>query len=198
MPDLPPLDTSDEVVRRVVAGLSARPEWASWLVSDDLVRRFVLSVVAVADGRSPESQLRFLAPEDPFRVRESGEGMVIDPDGYHRFDLVAATFASLDTQGVARLYRQLHPLMEDAYRELGLPDRTFDETVRQAFARLLSTPVPSEPPAVQPDGGQWAFSAAELEALSPAQKDLLRMGPENAGRVQAKLRELADALGVPR
>lgn len=196
--DLPKLDASDEVVRKVVSGLSARPQWASWLVSDDLVRRFVLTVVAVADGRSPEEQLPFLVPEDPFSVRESGEGMVVDPRSYHRYDLAAATFASLDTEGVARLYRQLHPLMEDAYRELGLPDRSFDETVRQAFARLLGTEVPAAPVAVEPEGGLWAFSAPAIERLSPAQKHLVRMGPENAGLVQAKLRELADALGVPR
>jgi len=196
--DLPTLDASDEVVRRVVSGLSARPEWASWLVSDDLVRRFVLAVVAVADGRSPAEHLPFLVPEDPFYVRESGEGMVVDPRSYNRYDLAAATFASLDAQGVARLYRQLHPLMEDAYRELGLPNRSFDDTVRQAFAQLLSTKVPAPPVAVEPDGGLWAFSDPAVERLSPAQKQLVRMGPDNAAVVQAKLRELADALGVPR
>jgi hypothetical protein len=33
-----------------------------------------------------------------------------------------------------------------------------------------------------------------LEALSPAQKLLLRMGPANARKVQEKLRELGSAL----
>jgi hypothetical protein len=196
--DLPTLGASDEVVRRVVSGLSARPQWASWLVSDDLVRRFVLAVVAVADGRSPAEHLPFLVPEDPFSVRESGEGMVVDPQSYHRYDVVVSTFTSLDTQGVAKLFRQLHPLMEDAYRELGLPNRSFDDAVREAFAQLLGTKVPAPPVAVEPDGGLWAFSDPAVEGLSPAQKDLVRMGPDNAAVVQAKLRELADALGVPR
>jgi len=198
MLDLPELDASDEVVRRVVSGLSARPQWASWLVSDDLVRRFVLAVVSVADGRSPAEHLPFLAPEDPFTVRESGEGMVVDPQSYHRYDVVAATVASLDTQGVAKLFRQLHPLMEDAYRELGLPNRSFDDAVRQAFAQVLDTKVPAPPVAVEPDGGLWAYRAPDVEGLTPAQKNLVRMGPDNAALVQAKLRELADAMGVPR
>ena len=34
-----------------------------------------------------------------------------------------------------------------------------------------------------------------LEELSPAQKHLLRMGPENLQLIQAKLREIALALG---
>ena len=36
-----------------------------------------------------------------------------------------------------------------------------------------------------------------LEDLDDAQKDLLRMGPQNIRKVQNKLREMALALGVP-
>ena len=42
----------------------------------------------------------------------------------------------------------------------------------------------------------YHFADPALEALSPAQKQLLRLGPGNARRVQAKLRELAPALGL--
>jgi hypothetical protein len=43
-----------------------------------------------------------------------------------------------------------------------------------------------------------AYADPWLEDLSPAQKQLLRMGPSNQRRVQAKLRELAVAMGMPR
>jgi hypothetical protein len=43
----------------------------------------------------------------------------------------------------------------------------------------------------------WAFADPELEALSAAEKHLLRMGPENARQVQEKLSELAELLGYP-
>ena len=42
----------------------------------------------------------------------------------------------------------------------------------------------------------YHFADPALEELSPAQKTLLRMGPGNARLVQAKLRELAPALGL--
>ncbi len=194
--DLPELDASDEVVRRSVAELSSRPEWAAWLVTDDMVRHFVVSVVAVAEGRSPESQLRFLVPKGPFSTQASGERTVVDPGSFRRYDVATATFASLDTEGVARLYRQMHPLIEEAYRELGLPDRTFDETLSVAVGNLLRARVPDTPLEVAPEGGVYVFSAPDVEALSPAEKHLLRMGPENARRFQTKLREIAGALGV--
>ena len=194
--DLPELNASDELVRRSVAGLSSRPEWAAWLVNDDMVRRFVVAVVAVADGRSPEAQLRSLVPKQPFTVREEGERTVVDPESYRRYDVATATFTSLDTGGVARLYRQMHPLIEEAYRELGLPDRSFDETLAAAFDNLLTAGVPDTPLDVEPSEGVYVYSAPGIESLSPAEKQLLRMGPENARRFQAKLRELRAALGV--
>jgi len=40
----------------------------------------------------------------------------------------------------------------------------------------------------------YGFADARLQRLEPAQKQLLRMGPENVKRVQAKLRELVAAL----
>ena len=40
----------------------------------------------------------------------------------------------------------------------------------------------------------YTFADRELEGLSLAQKHLLRLGPDNARRVQDKLRALARAL----
>lgn len=208
--DLPELGASDEFLRRVAAGLSSRPGWVAWLATDELVRRFVRSVASVAAGSSPRDQLGFVAPEGSFRTRdaESGGGdgaataderTVIDPASYRRYDGATAIFASLDTQGTARLYRQLLPLFEEAYRELGFPaSASFEMAMTRAFETLLAVPVPEGPVAVEPDGAEaWRFADRELEALSPAQKHLLRMGPENARRVQAKLRELGQAMDLP-
>jgi hypothetical protein len=46
-------------------------------------------------------------------------------------------------------------------------------------------------------GAVYSYAKPALENLSPAQKQLLRMGPDNVKRVQIKLRELRDALGDP-
>lgn len=194
--DLPRLDASDEFIRRVAEGLSARPGWASWLAADDLVRRFVASVVQVSSGSSPASRLEHLAPQESFRVREFEGRTVIDPASYRRYDLLMATFVSLDEEGTARLYRQLHPLFEEAHRELGFPEDSFDEALARAVRTLLAVEVPEGPVEVEEDEGVYIFRDPELEALTPAEKQLIRMGPDNARRIQAKLRELADAMEI--
>jgi hypothetical protein len=194
--ELPPLSASDAFVRDLVTGLSAHPRVAAWLVTDDLVQRFVASVVSLAEGMSPVEHLQFLAPRGTFEARDAGGRIVVDPATYRRYDLLAETFVSLDTEGSARLYRQLHPLFEEAYRELGFTEPGFDETMARAVGNLLAVEVPDTPPALTPSGAAYAFEDPVLEERTDAQKHLLRMGPRNARRVQEKLSALAGRVGI--
>lgn len=196
-PALPALDSSDAFVRKLVSGLSSHPQLARWLATDKLVHRFVLAVVDVADGRSPEGVLGFLTPHRPFRARESGNRLTMDPASYRRYDALTAVIVSLDTAGVAKLYHELSPLMEQAYKDLGLRGGgTFQSALARAFGRLLAVSFPSRPPALVLNSVPYTFASPALEKLSPAAKHLIRFGPANGRKVQAKLRELAKAMGV--
>ena len=48
-----------------------------------------------------------------------------------------------------------------------------------------------------PKGASYAFEDEALEKLTPAQKQLARMGPRNARIIQDKLRQIALAIGIP-
>jgi hypothetical protein len=197
--EMPSLDASDELVRRLAACLSSNPVLASWVASDDLVRRFVVVVDNLAVGLLPRKEVPFLAPEGEFRAASAPAGPPrIDPVSYDRYDAAAAVISSLDAGGTVALYRRLRPLVDEAARErLGYGAERFDETLRRAILHLLETPVPSGPPALEPRVRSYHYADPRLEELSDAQKQLLRMGPENQRRVQAKLRQLARRLGVP-
>lgn len=194
--DLPALGASDAFVRTIAAELSSRPRLASWLATDGLVHRFVLAVVDVSVGRSPGSPLAFLSPERPFTVTVREGRLVTNPGSYHRYDAMAATFASLDTEGTARLFRRLEPLMEVSYRQLGLSDATFQETVARAFGRLLAVRFPETPAELRQGVTTYLYADESLEDAPGVVKDLLRVGPENGHIIQEKLRALADAMGV--
>lgn len=196
-PDLPNADASDAFVREVVERLSSHPEWAAWLATDTLVHRFVGAVVSVGAGRSPRSELGFMAPEGDFGVRRPEGRVLIDSASYARYDLPVTVFTSLDTEGTARLYRRLHPLFEEVHRGMGFTETPFDAAMARAMETLLAVPVPDGPVELVPSGAEaYEFRDPELESLSPAQKHLLRTGPENVRRVQRKLRELAEAMGI--
>jgi hypothetical protein len=195
--DVPPLDLSDPFVRELLRGLSSRPELAAWLATDGLVRNLVASIDAVANGTTPSTQLRRLAPAGPFRAEPRGEDFVIDARSYRRYDGIADTVASLDADGLARAYATLRPRLQEAYEELGYPEGNIDVAVERAIVRLLETPAVDRDVDVRPAPVLYQFTDVRLERLAPAQKQLLRMGPRNGRLIQEKLRDVARALGIP-
>lgn len=197
---LPPLGESDALVRELVGRLSAHPQLAVWLGADQLARRFVVLVVNVMAGENPRPNLRFLEPRERLAVLQRGSATVIDPASYARFDAFAAGIDSLDEAGSARVYRLLTPLFEAAFRELGHPEGGFDRALAAAARPLLEVPVLEGDLAVRPVQRVtrvYEYVDPRLEELSLPQKQLLRMGPRNVRRLQAKLRALSAALGLP-
>jgi hypothetical protein len=189
------LDESDEVVRELAKGLSSNPRLAAWLMSKDLIRKFVAAVDNIALGQSPRAHIGFFKPEGDFEVIEKSGEYFINPASYERYDPVAEVFASLDTKGTVTLYKKLRPALQEAYRELGYPEANFDDTLKKAIDELLKVPVVDEDIQVKKKIVTYTMVDPELEKLSPAQKHLLRMGPDNVKRIQSKLREMSQALG---
>jgi hypothetical protein len=62
---------------------------------------------------------------------------------------------------------------------------------------LLQTPVVEEPVLLRARVLSFRYDREDLEALSPAQKQLLRMGPRNLKLIQDQLRAVARELGIP-
>jgi hypothetical protein len=194
---LPVLDESDSLVRSVVAALSRRHELAAWLVTEDLIRRFVAATDSIAEGKSPREQVDMMWPKQKFKVIEREESIVVDPASYGRYNAIADVLVSLDTKGTVALYRRLKPLIAEAHRDLGYPDRNFDDTLTAAFWELLRAPVVVGDATLSTRILSYDYADSQLEGMSAAQKQLLRMGPTNVPRVQKKLRELARELGIP-
>jgi len=193
---LPALDESDAFARERAAAVSSRPELSAWLAGEGLVTRFVAAVDAVANGESPRSELPELAPRARFEAEERAGHPVLGLRSAARYDAVAAVFESLDAPTCARVQRALAPLFAQAYAQIGRRHDDFDAALARAFRELLRAPVRNGDPELVAGIRSLHFADPALEDLSPAQKQLLRMGPRNARRVQSKLRELATALGL--
>jgi hypothetical protein len=194
---LPPLAESDSFLREMLGALSNDGYLRTLLDTEDLARKFVVGVANVAEGTSPAKQLTHVRPEEPFTAIETSGRTVLDPESYRRYDVPVRFFQSLDTSAIAALYRRLEPLFEEAHSELGLTERKgFRDTLGRAIQSLLAVPVVEGPVRIRAVNVNYVYEDPALEKLSPAQKHLLRMGPENARRVQQKLVELKRALGL--
>jgi len=155
---LPPLDQSDSVVADLVRTLSSHPRVAAWLTTTGLIRNFAAVVLAIADGKTPAKLLTPLRPGAPFRVIERDGGIYIDNRSYDRYTPLAQAVSSIDAKGSASLYATLKPRIEEAYRELGHPDPSFDAALERAIVALLETPVRRSPPRLRPQGIGYAFA----------------------------------------
>lgn len=196
---LPSLDDSDAFVRQLAAGLSAHPELTRWLARAALVRTLTAVVVNVADGETPRPHLEFLAPKQRFRVgRRPARLIVPDPAGFAGYDLFADAIASVDAAAAAKAYRGLAPLFEAAYVELGHPEGGFPSALDKATRALLAVPVLPDGVELVPHAIGFRYADPKLEALTPAQKQFLRIGPRNVRFVQGKLRQVTEALAEPR
>ena len=194
---LPPLDETDDVVRELIRGLSSHPAVAAWMTTDGLILNFTVVTLRISNGESPAQELRAIGPIPPFRPRTAREDLFVAPSSYQRYNGYAEAVSALDARGAARLYTTLKPRIIDAYRRMGAPTGDFDPVLERAIVEMLRVPVVQGDIELAPHGIGYAFVDPRLENLSPAQKHLLRMGPQNVQAIQAKLREVADYLGIP-
>lgn len=191
------LDESDAIVRKLVAALSSHPRVAAWLTTNGLIRNFVVVVENVSTGATPAGHLRVLRPVGPFRVIENDEELRLDPRNYDRYTSFADAVASIDAAGAAQLYSRLKVRMNEAYADLGR-DEPFDRALERAIVALLDVPIVEGTVRLEEKGAtQYRYADTELEQLTQAQRQLLRMGPANVRVIQGKLREIALALGIP-
>lgn len=196
------LDDGDTQLRKLAAGWSSDPTFAKWL---DLLslRHLVAAAQLVADGASPRPALPFLSITGPFVVREveapkPAKGKVRPPPGlfvatasYARYDGLLQVFGSVNAAAAGDAYAQLRPFCDAAFGEIGRPGKRFDDVLTAALRRVLEVkPIDGEVELV-PKGAVYAFADPALEALSAAEKQVLRLGPENGRVLQRQLREFA-------
>jgi len=184
-------------IASIVSGISSHPEWAAWLITDDLLTRFVTAVEAVADGYSPADELDFMAGDGPFLVRKDDDRLVIAAGTFRRYSLAVDVLSSIDVDGAVAVFRRLEPEIEEVRGEVSWHRGDFEDRLRQAIDHLLAVDIPGEPLAVERRTVSYAFADDRYERLSGAQRQLLRMGRANAEAVQQQLRNLRAAFGWP-
>ena len=192
---LPPLDAMDPLMRSLLSALSARPELARWLATDNLVQQLAAAIDKASQGKSSSKEFKAIAPAGPFAISRTGGRRTIDPAGYRRYDGLVGTVTSIDASAAARVYKTIRPRLNEAYRNMGHPGGDVDRAVRQALDILIDTPVVRQPIAVvEGTGARWAYADPKLESLTQTQKQLLRMGPDHIESLLVWLRALRDAL----
>lgn len=189
---LPALEASDAAFQPAL--VAAAPGLDDWLVPDGLIRRLVVTVDNLAREQVAVEQRPLAPAPESFRVLEAGDGLVISPENYARYQPVVNIVAAADLPAVVAVYRRFYPLFQQAYEELGYPDGYFNDRLIAVIDSLLATPDVTGPVAVVRPKVMYRYADPALEALPAGQKLLLRIGPQNRAVVRERLQALRGLL----
>ncbi|MET6759118.1 DUF3014 domain-containing protein [Pseudoalteromonas sp. NCIMB_1079] len=190
-PEVEPLPTLNESDAVVVAKMDEylSDSVMSLMVTDDVIRRGVVFVDNLAKGKVAKKHTPVVQPEDKFSVNE-GDILTINPNSYERYTPYVKIFTSMSAAQAVRMYEEYKPLINNAYSEIGYGDDEFNQTLTDAIDLLLDTPEPEGDLPLLRDSVTYQYAFSEWEQLPAAQKQLLRMGPENMKKVKAALRNI--------
>ena len=192
---LPALDDSDEFLRLELSDLYGQ-EIAAMLAEARVIERIVATVDNLPRKHVAERTRPLVGLSEPFIAEPTdNEGeYLLSADGYRRYDALTGMMSGVDTESLVSIYRRYYPLLQDAYEDLGYPDRYFNDRLVEVIDHLLTTPRWEGPLYLRRTHVLYEFADPDLEELSSGQKLLLRMGPDNAAVVKMRLTELRAAI----
>jgi len=184
---LPPLDESDTLVQQKLLALPWKAGLASLFANEEMIRRFVVQVDNIAQGRLVAEQSLFKGLAQDFKAKKNGQQYQLDIANYQRYQRYLDLLESAPKAEVVALFQQLYPLMQQAYLELGYPDAQFRDRLQQAIQQLLSAPEIADGPLLRLDSVQYSFADAQIEQLSMVHKQMIRLGLKNQQRLKLLL-----------
>ena len=193
---VPPLKESDEAMRDSLEGLLGKQRVASLFVPKDIVHRIVSTVDNLPRRTVAARLLPVKSPAGQIVTSGDGETMSLSAATYERYNPYVSVARAVDAKQLVAVYVHFYPLFQQAYQELGYPKKHFNDRLVEVIDHLLETPDPQAPVKLVRPKVMYEFDDPELEDLSAGQKILVRMGPENAAVLKAKLREIRRELAA--
>ena len=187
---LPRLEESDDAVRDAVGDIPLGTAGQQYLIPGNIIERSASVVYLMAQGDVPYKLLPVSRPKAAFPISDDGTQVVTDPVGFERYDALTQWLQSLNLESLLSSLEWFIPLFREAWSYYGEDPAAFDMAVVMTLDLVIATPEVdlSEARLIRKEA-VWIFEDPAIEGLAPIQKQVLRMGPENAEIVKAKATE---------
>ena len=187
---LPRLEESDDAVRDAVGDIPLGTAGQQYLVPGNIIERSASLIYLMAQGDVPYKLLPVSRPKAAFPNSDDGTQVVTNPAGFERYDALTQWLQSLDLKSLLSSLEWFIPLFREAWSYYGEDPAAFDMAVVMTLDLVIATPEIdlSEARLIRKEA-VWIFEDPAIEGLAPIQKQVLRMGPENAEIVKAKATE---------
>jgi len=184
---LPKLDESDDDVRDAVADIPLGNAGQQYLMSSNVIERGTGMVYLLVQGEVPYKLLPIARPKGAFPIADDGTQVTVSADGFARYDALAQWLMSLDVEALAAALARFTPLFREAWSYYGEEAEAFDFAVISALDMVASTPeVDLASARLVRKEAVWLYEDPAIEGLPAIQKQVLRMGPDNAAIVKDK------------
>ena len=190
---LPSLDGSDGTVADELMQLGG-DGLGGLLLREQIIPHIVATIDALPRQGVAVRLLPLRTPRGPFAVDEQEGSIEMSSRNAERYAPYMRVVDALDAQKAVAWYVRYYPLFQQAYRDLGYPRGYFNDRLVVAIDDMLAAPPATPPVALVRTDAYYRFADPSLQQLSAGQKLMLRLGPENAAKVKAKLREIRGAL----
>jgi len=187
---LPTLGDSDPVLRDALGAVAGHDAVAQFLVPESIIRHLVVSIDNLPRQKVPVAKRPTVAVAGTFMAVGDELHATLDPKNFARYEPMVGVVRKLDMQRVAQVYLRFYPLFQQVYQDLGYPNGYFNDRLVEVIDSLLSTPQSSGPTELTRPNVMYTYADPALEARPAGQRLLLRMGPDNAAVIKAKLTEL--------
>jgi hypothetical protein len=190
----PRLDQSDAPFHAALTALPGAQGLEKALVTENIIRHIVVTVDNMSKKKVAVELRPIKATRGQFLTRSNGDQLTISPENYARYRPFMDVVKAVDLQQLVQLYFRFYPLFQTAFDDLGYRDAYFNDHVIALIDHLLATPDVAGPIALVQPSVMYRYADPQLEALSPGQKTLIRMGPENEALLKTRLRDLKTQL----
>lgn len=186
LPPLPALAESDDAVRDSLADIPLGSLGQQYLLSANIIERTSSTLYLMAQGDVPYKLIPIARPKAPFPISDDGLKVTADVAGFSRYDALSDWLRQLDIAAILDGVRWLIPLFREAWSFYGESPETFDIAVLNVLDSIIATPEIdlSEARLIRKEA-VWIYEDEALEALTPLQKQIIRMGPDNALVIKA-------------
>jgi hypothetical protein len=198
---LPDLNESDLDIQSALDQLNVNGLMAL-LVPEHVLRKFVLAVNNVSEGKVNYEYRPVVSPPPPFAVETFSivvndviaEQARVSANNFPRYQPYVTALTALDPVLAANVYRRFYPLLEQAFAELGLKKPNFHSVLIAAIDNVLAAPEANGDLLLVQPKIFYQYADPVLEQLPQTHKLMLRMGPDNARQVKSSLRALRQEL----
>jgi hypothetical protein len=193
-PAPPELAESDGPMRDTLASVFGAKVIGQFLVPQSIIRHIVVTVDNLP-RKKVAVELRPIKPTAGKTLTDgSEEALTLGPANYARYAPLVQLARAADTKQLMRVYFHFYPDFQQAYENLGYPSQYFNDRLVEVIDDLLKTPDVKGPIALVQPNVFYQYKDRDLESRSAGEKLLIRMGPENAQVIKAKLLEIRSAV----